>query len=113
MGGRAAADPVLAARLTPATAPSEDRHAAIWTLWNTYRTRRIWLDRGYSADHQSDAGALTTLLRAGAPPAFAQEVRQAAADEDPTLRGNALEVLPVLFDRDAALPLGQVPGRGV
>ncbi len=32
-------------------------------------------------------------------------MRQAAADEDPTLRGNALEVLPVLFDRDAALPL--------
>lgn len=100
-----AADPVLAARLTTATAPREDRHAAIWTLWNTYRNRRIWLDRGYSADHQSDAGALATLLRAGAPDGFEREVLHAAVDEDPTRRGNALEVLPVLVHRGAALPL--------
>lgn len=100
-----AADPVLAARLTPSTAPTEDRHAAIWTLWNTYRTRRVWLDKGYSAEHQSDAGALATLLSAGAPNGFEQEVLHAAIDEEPTLRGNALEVLPVLVDQDAGRPL--------
>lgn len=100
-----AADPVLAARLTPAMAPSEDRHAAIWTLWDTYRTRRMWLDRGASPDHQSDGGALAVLLRAGAPVGFLQQVLHAAVDEDPTLRGNALEVLPDLVGRDAAVSL--------
>jgi len=100
-----AADPVLAARLTSPEAPVEQRHAAVETLWGTYRERKIWLDRGYSDEHHTDGAALLALLAAGAPDGFAEQVLAAVGDEEPTQRGNALEVLPVLLDKVQALPV--------
>lgn len=100
-----AVDPVLAARLTPPTAPEQDRHAAVRTLWDAYADRKVWLDRGYDETRQSDAGALAALLGAGLPPGFADEIVRALTADEPTLRGNALEVLPAVLPLERALPL--------
>lgn len=101
----AAVDPVLAARSTPSTASTEERGRAVWTLWRTYRARRVWLPRGYSGDERDDAGALRRLAQDAAPPGFVEELRQGLTDSEEAVRANALLVLGGLLAEDALVPL--------
>jgi hypothetical protein len=98
-------DPALAARATPTTASSAHREKAIWTLWNTYVERKVWMERGFSSREGNDAGALDRLLATGAPDWFVDQVVAALSSPERTMRGNALQVLGAVLTGDELGPL--------
>jgi hypothetical protein len=95
-------DPALAARATPDHASDAERDRAAWTIWNLYLTRGVWLSRADS--HGSgDGAAMTRLLQLRVPEGFQSELLRAVTDPEPTLRGNALELIPVVLAHDEAV----------
>lgn len=100
----AAYDPALAARSTPNNAQACERHAAIWSIWSIYLDRRVWMSRTRESHGSGDSDALHRLLKLGAPEGFEAEIVRALDDPEPTVRGNAMQMVPVLFDRDRARP---------
>ena len=100
----AAYDRALAARSTPNNAQAHERDAAIWNIWNVYLDRRVWMSRTRESHGSGDSAALRRLLQLGVPEGFEAEILRALEDPESTVRGNAMEIVPVLFDRDRALP---------
>lgn len=99
-------DPALVARSISTTAESAERAAAVETLWQTYVDRRVWLERGVSSGNGSgDADALVRLVRAGSPDGFQAKVTDALTDDERTMRGNALEVVPYILPLDEVVPV--------
>jgi hypothetical protein len=98
-------DPMLAARATPQNAAAPERHAAAWTIWNTYKQRRVWLDRGLSSPERGDFTALIGLISAGPPPELLGELMDGVSDGEPTIRANSLIVLSKIGDSPTVTPL--------
>jgi SIR2-like domain len=98
-------DPMLAARATPQNATAAERHAAAWTIWNTYKQRRVWLDRGLTSPERGDFTALIGLIYADPPVELVGELMDGVRDDEPTIRANSLIVLSKLGDTASVLPL--------
>lgn len=95
-------DPELVARATATSAESTERHAALWTIWRSYERKRIWIptraDQGASADE-----AVRRLLNISTPEGFIDALLAALESSEPTLRGNALRLLPATDITDEQL----------
>jgi SIR2-like domain len=98
-------DSMLAARATPQNASAAERHAAAWTIWNTYKQRRVWLDRGLTSPDRGDFTALVGLISADPPAELVGELMDGINDDEPTIRANSLIVLSRLGDTARVLPL--------
>ncbi len=96
---------MLVARATSSAADSNTIHDAVWTIWQTYSQRLVWLDRGLSSLERNDAGALIRLVSADPPPGFVDELLAAVTADEPTQRANALQVLLATTDPEIVLPL--------
>lgn len=108
----AAYDPLLAAGATPASSSVEEREAAIWTIWNTYDARLVWMSHGSDEHGQGDLNRLHRLLSVSTPPGFMAAVEEALGGSESTGRGNALMVLPTIAKNlDSIVVLDQVRER--
>ena len=98
-------DCILAARATPNYALQQERHQAIWTIWNAYLDRQVWMSGARESPRGGDHDALIRLIRIDVPPGFVDEIRTALSSPERTVRGNAMELVPTLFDQEMAIPL--------
>jgi len=98
-------DPMLTARATSRNAAIGERHAAASTIWNTYKQRRVWLDRGLTSPERGDFTALIGLISADPPTDLIEELVDGVRDDEPSIRANSLIVLSKLVDTAGVLPL--------
>jgi hypothetical protein len=101
----ASRDSLMAARLTPAHAPLEERIHAAKVIWQHAKGRQIWLEGGV-ADADDDV-IVSRLLPRPAPPHFIREFEANLSTGSRYDRANAMDLLVRLQPASAAKRLGQ------
>lgn len=92
-------DPVLEARTTASSGSSEARMRAVVTIWETYVSRRVWIERSTTGG-AGDGEALIRLLKAGPNDEVRKMLLDSLTDSERTVRGNAVELVPFVLPPD-------------
>lgn len=94
-------DPLLVARKVRSDASVEEREQAARLLWDTYVSRRVWLERRSTTGGSiSDGDALHRLVSSGLSADFHQVLLDSLHASERTERGNAIDLLASVMDID-------------